>query len=225
MISKRKPPARFDRPQAFDNESALVSATTSFLPLGYSMSLPAASITHVRKTLRRFRRNRRGSAAVEFALVAPLFFALLFAIIETALVFFAGQVLETITQNSARQVLTGQAQSANYAGWSNFRDGVVCAQIPALFTCSNIRVDVESFPTFANVVLPSHLDANKNFDDSTFGYNPGGSCAIVVVQLYYAWPIFVTGLGYNITNMAGNKRELVATAAFRNEPYNGACAS
>jgi Flp pilus assembly protein TadG len=225
MIGKRKPPVRFDRPQAFDNESALVSATTSFLLLGYSMSLPAASIAHVRKTLRRFRRNRRGSAAVEFALVAPLFFALLFAIIETALVFFAGQVLETITQNSARQVLTGQAQGSNYAGWSNFRDGVVCAQIPALFTCANILVDVESFPSFANVVLPNHVDANGNFDASTFGYNPGGSCAIVVVQLYYAWPIFVTGLGYNIANMAGNKRQLVATAAFRNEPYNGPCPS
>ena len=50
---------------------------------------------------RRFRRNRRGSAAVEFALVAPVFFALLFAIIETALMFFASQVLETVTQESA----------------------------------------------------------------------------------------------------------------------------
>ena len=39
--------------------------------------------------LRRFRRNRRGSAVVEFALVAPMFFALLFAIIETALMFFS----------------------------------------------------------------------------------------------------------------------------------------
>ena len=58
------------------------------------------------------RRNRRGSAAVEFALVAPVFFALLFAIIETAIVFFAGQVLETITQNRARYIMTGTAQNA-----------------------------------------------------------------------------------------------------------------
>ena len=36
-----------------------------------------------RRAMRRFRRNRaRGSAAVEFALVAPIFFGLLFAIIE-----------------------------------------------------------------------------------------------------------------------------------------------
>ena len=57
------------------------------------MSSPAgsAATTLVRKPLRRFRRDRRGSAAVEFALIATPFFALLFAIIETSIVFFAGR--------------------------------------------------------------------------------------------------------------------------------------
>ena len=76
------------------------------------MSSPAGSTATVRKALRRFRRNRRGSAAVEFALVAPIFFALLFAIFETALVFFAGQVLETGTQDSGRLLFTNQARLA-----------------------------------------------------------------------------------------------------------------
>jgi len=64
------------------------------------MPSPAASLGRCPEYVAaRFRRSRRGSVAVEFALVAPLFFALLFAIIETAIVFFAGQVLETVTQN------------------------------------------------------------------------------------------------------------------------------
>src|SRR5512138_2217853 len=75
------------------------------------MPSPSVSRFTFKSMLRRFRRNRRGSAAIEFALVAPVFFALLFAIIETALMFFASQVLETIAQNSARMVLTGQAQT------------------------------------------------------------------------------------------------------------------
>ena len=78
------------------------------------MSSPVSSSASSRNILRRFGRNRRGSAAVEFALVAPVFFALLFAIIETAIVFFAGQVLETVTQDSARLIMTGQAQTAAY---------------------------------------------------------------------------------------------------------------
>jgi Flp pilus assembly pilin Flp len=72
------------------------------------MSSPAAFTASIRHALRRFRRNRRGSSAVEFALVAPVFFALLFAIIETVIVFFAGQVLETGVQDAGRQLYNHQ---------------------------------------------------------------------------------------------------------------------
>ena len=44
--------------------------------------------------LRRFARRQDGAAAVEFAFIAAPFLALLFAILETSLVFFAGQTLE-----------------------------------------------------------------------------------------------------------------------------------
>ena len=109
------------------------------------MTSPALSAAAATKALRRFRRNRRGSAAVEFALVAPVFFALLFAIIETAIVFFAGQVLETVTQDSARMIMTGQAQTAGYSQ-SQFKT-YVCGKISVLFDCVNgIYVDVQSYP-------------------------------------------------------------------------------
>ncbi len=42
------------------------------------------------RLLGRYRRDSKGATAIEFAFVALPFFALLFAIIETALVFFAG---------------------------------------------------------------------------------------------------------------------------------------
>lgn len=182
------------------------------------MSSPASTAAAA-NIFRRFRRNRRGSAAVEFALVAPVFFALLFAIIETGIMFFAGQILETATQNSVRQILTGQAQSANYAKWNNFRDGVVCGQIPAVLTCANVYVNVQSTSQFSNVVINNMIDASGNFDPSKLGYSPGGPGDTVVVQLFYQWPLFVTGLGYNISNLSGNQRLLIATAAFQNEPY------
>src|ERR1700730_4820789 len=108
------------------------------------MPSPAASTASIRNVLRRFRRNRRGSAAVEFALGGPVFFALLFAIIETSIVFFAGQVLETVAQNSARLIMTGQAQTG---GWqaTDFQSKV-CGQIPALLSCAHVYVDVQSYP-------------------------------------------------------------------------------
>jgi Flp pilus assembly protein TadG len=166
--------------------------------------------------LRLFRRSRRGSAAVEFALVAPVFFALLFAIIETSIVFFANQVLETITQNSARMIMTGQAQAAGYTQ-TQFKT-YVCGQIPALFACGNVYVDVQSYSAFSSVSVNSQIDGAGNFINN-MQYNPGTGSDIVVVRLFYQWPLFVTGLGYNISNLAGSKRLLTATAAFRNEPF------
>ncbi|MGY8632435.1 pilus assembly protein [Bradyrhizobium sp. 14AA] len=192
------------------------------------MPSPAPTRFAPRAALRRFCGNRRGSAAIEFALVAPVFFALLFAIIETALMFFASQVLETMTQSSARVVLTGQAQSGSVTACavsgvsmpctqSTFKS-YVCSQIPALFDCSKLYVDVTSFSSFSAVTLSSHIDGSGSFDTNT-GYSPGSAGDIVVVRLFYQWPLFVTGLGFNISNLAGNKRLLVATAAFKNEPY------
>ena len=167
--------------------------------------------------LRRFRRNRSGTAAVEFALVAPIFLGVLFAIIELALVFFASQILETVTQDTARLILTGQAQKAEFTQ-GQFKDAV-CAKLVTMFDCQNgISIDVQSYKSFATVDIADPIDAKKNFVPPN-NYLPGGPGDIVVVRLFYKWPLFVTGLGFNVANIAGNKRLLTATAAFQNEPY------
>jgi Flp pilus assembly protein TadG len=195
------------------------------------MPPPIASTVASRNIFDRFRRNSRGSAAVEFALVAPIFFALLFAILETALMFLAGQVLETATESAARQIQTGQAQgNAAVVDAGTFLQNYVCTQLPALFTCSaaqgsNVWLDVKSYSSFQTIPASAFLDpiTGGNLNTATFGYSLGNSCDVVVVRLYYKWQLFVTGLGYNIANLNNQQRALSATAVFRNEPYSGAC--
>ena len=188
------------------------------------MSSPAAPTASERNIFRRFGRNRKGSAAVEFALIAPVFIALLFAILETALMFFASQILETVTQESARQIMTGQSQAASYSA-GTFLTSVVCPQIPAVLACGNFGVDVESDPSSFSNLSATYPVTGGSFDATKLNFSMGGSCSVVLVTLYYQWQMVVTGLGYNISNLNGNKRLLSATAAFRNEPYAGACAS
>jgi Flp pilus assembly protein TadG len=178
------------------------------------MPAPAAS-TAVKSHFRRFGSSRLGSAAVEFALIAPVFLALLFAILETGILFFAGQYLETITQEAARTILTGQAQAGGLTQ-AQFRS-YVCSQVVALFSCDNIYVDVESYSSFQTVTINSQISDGVFVGDMQ--YNPGGPGDVVVVRLFYQWPQIVTGLGYNVTNLNNNYRLLSATAAFRNEPY------
>ena len=177
------------------------------------MSLRIGSM--VRDLCRRFGRNRMGSAAVEFALIAPVLCVLLFAILETAIIFFANQYLETLTQDGARIIQTGQAQNGNYTQ-AQFQT-YICNQVAALFNCTNIYVNVQSFSSFETLTATCPI-SNGTFVNN-MQYNPGGPGSVVIVQLFYQWPQIVTGLGYNITNLNGGYRLLCTTAAFRNEPY------
>ena len=166
---------------------------------------------------RRLVRQEDGAAAVEFAIVAAPFLALMFAILETGLVFFAGQTLETVASDSARLILTGQAQNQGMSQ-SQF-NAAVCAKVAAMFDCTKMMLDVQTYSNFssANTSLP--VDSNGNVQTSTFGFNPGGSGDIVVMRLMYPWPTFMSLLGFSLSNMSGQKRLLMATVSFRNEPF------
>jgi Flp pilus assembly protein TadG len=167
--------------------------------------------------VRRLVRQQDGSVAIEFGLVAAPFLALVFAIIETAVIFFAGQALETAVADSSRLIMTGQAQTAGYDA-AAFKTAV-CSKIYGLFNCSSgVTVDVQKFSSFSSVTNTSPVDASGNFS-LTPGYNPGGACDIVLVRLFYQYPVYVSLLGFNLSNLSGGKRLLAATAAFRNEPY------
>ena len=168
---------------------------------------------------RRIVRANDGATTVEFALLVAPFLALIFAIIETAIVFFAGQVLETANADSARLIMTGQAQTQGFSQ-AQFKNAV-CAKIYALFSCqSGLYVDVKTYTAFSainNSKLP--VDANGNLQAGTFGYQPGGPGDIVVVRLIYQWPVYVSLLGLNLSDAAGSQRIIMSTVAFRNEPY------
>ena len=170
-----------------------------------------------RGAARRFARAQDGAAAIEFGLVAVPFLALTFAIMETALVFFSGQTLEAAAAASARLIMTGQAQTAGYTA-ATFKQAV-CNQIFGLFDCTNgVYVDVKSYTSFAAISTTQPV-VNGQLDTSNFTYTPGGPGSIVVVSLYYKWPIYVSLLSDNLQNLTGNYRLLAATNVFRNEPY------
>jgi len=162
-------------------------------------------------------RSESGGAAVEFALMAVPFLAVLMAIVESAVVLLAGQVLQTATTSAARQIMTGQAQNAGWSA-SQFKT-YVCNSLTAMFDCGKLNIDVRDFPAgFSSVNLPSVTNPNGTLTNN-YSYQTGGPGDIVVVRLIYQWPILASGLGIGLVTSAGNTNTLIATAAFRNEPY------
>ena len=77
---------------------------------------------------------------------------------------------------------------------------------------------MKKFTSFSNVTMPNPVDANGNFQNN-FSYDPGEQGEIVVVRLFYQYPVYVSLLGFGLSNVNGGKRLLAATAAFRNEPF------
>jgi Flp pilus assembly protein TadG len=170
-----------------------------------------------RLRLKRFAREQDGAAAVEFGLVAVPFLALLFAIMETAFVFFAGQSLEYAASQSGRLIMTGQADSG---GWdqSTFKNQV-CARIVALFDCQNkLYVNVQKYSNYGSASTTPPYN-NGQLDTSKMKYEPCQPGETNVLQLYYQWPIYVSLLNSYLANQGGGHRLLIATSAFTCEPF------
>ena len=171
---------------------------------------PSPSRPHRRGFLARFRRDEKGVTAIEFAIVALPFFTLMFAIIETAIVFFVGQALETATADAARLIMTGQAQKQNMSQ-AQFKQAI-CDNMRSMIDCGKIKVDVRTYATFSG-------SATKPGKDEAPQFAPGEGGDIVVVRASYAWPIVTSLMGLSLADQPDGKRLVAATAAFRNEPF------
>ncbi|MBR0841606.1 pilus assembly protein [Bradyrhizobium liaoningense] len=183
------------------------------------MTEPGTATTKKRRNrCAAFARDDRGATAVEFALVAAPFLALIIALIQTFLVFFAQQTLETIVRQSARLVMTGQVQSAQLTK-DAFKQKV-CDQIVILFNCSGLMVDMQVATswTSANTGVPTLTFDGSGAVNNVWNYNPGNAGDIVVLRVMYVWPVVLGPLGFNLSNLGNGNRLIMSSAAFQNEP-------
>jgi len=171
-----------------------------------------------------FLKDRKGATAVEFALIATPFLALIAALIQTFLLFFAQAVLESAVQQSGRQILTGQVQTQDASltqaqAQAAFKQ-TVCNNAAILFSCGGLIVDVQvaSAWSSANTGVPVLTYNGQGALTNTWQFNPGNAGDIVVVRVIYLWPVFFGPIAFNMANQANGTRLIMASAAFQNEP-------
>jgi Flp pilus assembly protein TadG len=209
---------------------------------------------HLRMGLPAFRRefwvkSDQGSAAIEFAFVAPIFFALMLGVIEIGVMTFAQFALQNAVTDAGRLIRTGQAQNTNTAaapkcvggtdpgnygsgatGQQNWFQGQICCGVSPL-----IPDDLCT----ANLVV-TVASTSSGFSSSGFGgigtpgtYSPGTACDVVLVRASYIWTIWFPGLKQllapaspadYLVDSPNNGHMLTGTAAFRNEPFNAGVA-
>ena len=173
--------------------------------------------TGLRAVCSRFGRDRSGSTAIEFGIIALPLFAMIFAILETALTFLAGQTMDTMVNQTARMIRTGQAQAQGFTA-AKFKTEV-CAKAYVILNCSaNLKLDVQKHATFDSINMQIPRDANGNLK-VVENYDPGHGSEIVVVRAYYEWPVIVPKVGTQLDSEPNGKHLLVSTVTFRNEPF------
>jgi len=171
------------------------------------------------RTLSRFHVADDGVTAIEFAFVAPIFIALLIAIIQSMIFLFSQQVLQEAATNAGRLIMTGQVQNSGLTQ-SQFQADI-CPMISVLFTCGNLMVNVQTYDSYsdANTTVPTLTYNAQGQVTNTWSYNPGAPGDIVVVQLIYPEPVVNGLLGFAFSDLQNGTAEMVGATAIRVEPY------
>lgn len=181
----------------------------------------------MRSKFKNFLHCTKASSAIEFAMVVPLFLAVVFSIFEVGYVFLTDLALESGLTNAARLVRTGQSISggANAAeiakAKSDFKSAIHDGTY-GLIKLANLNVEVHEFADYdSGSNLPNLLNGSgKLKNNPTFDTGAGGS--IIVVRTTYVYDIINPfGKAIQLSNYGDNQYLQVHTITFRNEPFNG----
>jgi Flp pilus assembly protein TadG len=154
--------------------------------------------------------DERGATAIEFAFVAPILLAILFATIEVGVLGLMSNAFDSAVSYASRSIRTGQSDGPSSA--TTFEDGI-CARmpIPRAECRSRLNVSVRRFATFESLV-----NAAADVPDGSF--NAGAAGDLILVKATYRWPMLVPNFSLGVTNGTGEVL-MDSRSAFKNEPY------
>jgi hypothetical protein len=201
----------------------------------------------------RWVRSDQGSAAIEFAFIAPVFFALMLGILEIGVMTFGQFALQNAVTDAARLIRTGQAQTisaligdeipvqkcasspgstqSTFASEQDWFKQQICCGVEALMSCDKLVVTVASpasgfggsFDALQTAGTAGTFDAASS----------NAACSVVLVRATYVWTVWFPGLARILNsnmpdkflvNVGDDGRLLSGTSAFRNEPFTSGVA-
>ena len=152
-------------------------------------------------------------------MVALPFLMLICGILEISMIYLVSTTLENATSDVARQIRTGQLQTAGGATSTTFISSI-CGELSWLGSrcTSNLYVDVRTFANFSSVNQPSPIQ-NGQINQNNLTFTPGAAGDIVLVRAFYQWKLFSPLIDQMSASLNGGSTLITATAAFKNEPY------
>jgi Flp pilus assembly protein TadG len=180
-----------------------------------------------RSILSRFVRDRSGTTAIEFTILALPFSMLVFAILESCISFAGQQVMSNAADDIARQLRTGQIRASDPAFTRDTLEGLICEKLEIMVAddCPGLEVDLRSFDTFeeAAALRIEYLGSSKDdrtLAPSNFTFDPGPSLSKNVLRVFYEWPVITDFMRASMSNLQGGKTLHFATVTWQNEPFD-----
>lgn len=168
------------------------------------------------KMFRQFIGNRKGSAAIEFAILALPFMVLIFAIVELAIMYFVDSALDAAVHKAVRQVRVGSAKAA---AWdiAKFKTAV-CTELSYSFSCSaNLKVRASVITDMNSVTRVSAISGGTL--SVTEDFNIGDSGEYVLVQAFLPWDPVMKLYAFSGGRLSDGRYVLGAAELFKNEPF------
>jgi len=163
------------------------------------------------RTFARLRRSRRGQSLVEFAMVAPLFFLLVFGITDYGRLFFTQLTMQYALREAGRYAVTGQKKNGvNPATNSNYT------------RCESIKAIAQQY---ASGLLPDSSSVTVRAYDSQ-GHLDADHCAglpneTVVVSLTSQLRLITPLIGKFFPQVNGQGvYTFTVSTSFKNEPFD-----
>jgi Flp pilus assembly pilin Flp len=163
-------------------------------------------------------RDEQGVTAIEFAILGPIFFALLMVLIDLSLFFATHTIVDGAVQNAARAVRLGLLQTDTDG--SQFR-AVLCKQL-FFASCANFTFSVQAVTDLSTVNPKPSIDSDGHLINPQ--YKPGGPDDLVVITIVYVHHFIVPYVGALFGDDGLNnpqERALTSFLVVKNEPYPG----
>ncbi|MGY6710375.1 MAG: TadE/TadG family type IV pilus assembly protein [Rhizobiaceae bacterium] len=169
--------------------------------------------------LSRFVRNRKGSTAIEFTLLAIPFSMLVFAVLESSISFSAQQVMANAADDVARQYRTGQIMAGDLSK-QEVRD-LICGRMQIVVSpgCPGLEVDFQSYSTFAEAAQVRVRFNNGDLDTTDFDIRPGAAMSKNMLRVFYRWPIVTDFMRKSMASLPDGKTLHFASVTWQNEPF------
>lgn len=164
----------------------------------------------------RLLRDQRGVAALEFAILGPIFFLLLLALIDLSIFFATHAIVDDAIAGAARSVRLGLLQTDTDG--TQFR-AVLCKRL-FFVNCNNFTFSAKPVVNLATVNPTPAFDASGHLVDQT--YDPGNTEDIMVITIAYVHTFIIPyiGLIFGDSNLTDpHMRTITSFLVVKNEPY------